>query len=210
MPAKPKLLDLYCCQGGASMGYHRAGFVVEGIDIVRQSRYPFLMYPADAIEYVEKYGHRYDAIAASPPCQRYTRAQTLQDNDHPDLIYPTRLALQATGKPYVIENVSGAVRELADPILLCGQSFGLRTYRHRLFESNVLIRQPVHETHTHPVAPMGRGIKPGEYYHAVGNFTDVELVRRDMDVPWKDRDGVRECIPPHYTEYIGAQLIKEL
>jgi site-specific DNA-cytosine methylase len=25
-----KLLDLFCCQGGAGMGYHRAGFEVTG------------------------------------------------------------------------------------------------------------------------------------------------------------------------------------
>jgi len=31
--SKPLLLDLFCCAGGAGMGYHRAGFDVVGIDI---------------------------------------------------------------------------------------------------------------------------------------------------------------------------------
>lgn len=26
-----KLLDLFCCAGGAGMGYHRAGFEVTGV-----------------------------------------------------------------------------------------------------------------------------------------------------------------------------------
>lgn len=210
MPAKPKLLDLYCCQGGASAGYARAGFEVFGVDIVRQPRYPFLMWAADAIAFVREWGRGYDAIAASPPCQRYSVTSGLRDNDHPDLIHPTRLALQELEKPYVIENVEGARRDLWDPILLCGETFGLRTYRHRLFESNVIIREPVHHRHEAPVAQMGRPIRPGEYYHAVGNFTSVDLVRRDMGVPWMDRDGIRECIPPVFTEYIGAQLLKEI
>lgn len=30
---KPRALDLFCCAGGASMGLHRAGFDVTGVDI---------------------------------------------------------------------------------------------------------------------------------------------------------------------------------
>lgn len=33
---KPRLLDLFCCAGGAGVGYTRAGFDVVGVDIDAQ------------------------------------------------------------------------------------------------------------------------------------------------------------------------------
>jgi site-specific DNA-cytosine methylase len=30
---KPRLLDLFCCAGGAGIGYSRAGFEVVGVDV---------------------------------------------------------------------------------------------------------------------------------------------------------------------------------
>ena len=63
-----KLLDLFCCAGGAGMGYKQAGFDVTGIDIEPQPKYPFKFILSDAITYLKEHGKEYDFIHASPPC----------------------------------------------------------------------------------------------------------------------------------------------
>jgi DNA (cytosine-5)-methyltransferase 1 len=132
---KPRLLDLFCGDGGAAMGYHRAGFDVVGVDINPQPRYPFEFIQADAMTF-DLSG--YDAIHASPPCQAFTAMKTMYNaKPHADLLTPTRARLVASGLPYVMENVPGA--PMTDYVTLCGTMFGLGTgdaelRRHRLFE----------------------------------------------------------------------------
>jgi DNA (cytosine-5)-methyltransferase 1 len=205
---RPRLLDLFCCEGGAGMGYHRAGFDVTGVDIVPQPRYPFDFLQGDALQYVAEHGHEFDVIHASPPCQAYTNAQKIMGNAHPDIIEPTRAALIATGKPYIIENVVGA--PLLNPVLLCGGMFGLATYRHRLFETSFPLMQHVHAPHEARTTKMGRAPIDGEYMHIVGNFSGVAKARQIMDMGWASRDGLREAVPPAYTEFIGGQLMHAL
>ena len=48
--SRPKLLDLFCCAGGAARGYDEAGFDVFGVDIVEQSNYPYPMIVDNALE----------------------------------------------------------------------------------------------------------------------------------------------------------------
>lgn len=205
---RPRLLDLYCCQGGAGMGYHRAGFDVVGVDIDPQPRYPFEFVQGDAIEYLKRNGSYYDAVHASPPCQAHTNAQKIMGNEHPELIEPTRNVLLELGIPYVIENVPGA--PVLDPVELCGAMFGLGTYRHRLFETNFQVRVPAHPEHLSRTTKMGRKPVDGEMMHIVGNFSGVEKAKQAMGIDWMNRDGLRESIPPAYAEYIGKQLMDEV
>ncbi len=132
---RPRLLDLFCCQGGAGKGYDDVGFDVTGVDKDPQPRYPFRFVQADAIAFVLEHGAEFDFIHASPPCQFDSDCQRLQGNTHPDLIHPTRAALETTGRPWVIENVGGAVPKLHAPVMLCGTMFHLATYRHRFLEA---------------------------------------------------------------------------
>ena len=88
-----------------ALDWARAGFDVTGVDVKPQPRFPFAFVQADAMTFPLD---GFDAIHASPPCQRYSNAQRLQGNEHPDLIAPTRARLVASGKPWVMENVRGA------------------------------------------------------------------------------------------------------
>lgn len=213
-----RLLDLYCCQGGAARGYADAGFEVIGVDIMPQPRYPFKFIQSDAITLLGLlldgkvdpwFGYTlddFDAIHASPPCQLYSVTHRINRSDFPDLIGPTRELLEQAGKPYVIENVMEAASELRAPAMLCGEMFGIETYRHRLFETNWPLGVPDHPVHARKTTKMGRRPVPGEYMHVVGNFSGVEKARRVMGMPWASRDGLREAIPPAYSEYVGRQL----
>lgn len=203
---RPRLLDLFCCQGGASAGYAAAGFDVVGVDIDPQPRYPFPFVQADAIEFVREHGHEFDAIHASPPCQGSSATHRLWRREWPHLIAPTREALQEVGVPWVIENVMDAEPELIDPVMLCGAMFGLRTYRHRLFETSWNLVAPDHPKHVARQAKMGRPVRDGEFIHMVGNFSGVELARQIINAPWMNRDGLRESIPPAYAEWVGLNL----
>jgi len=221
---RPKLLDVCCNAGGASMGYHQAGFCVTGVDIHDFSkRYPFRFIQADAATYIREHGHEYAARAGSPPCQFHTLCQRIQGNEHPDLIPEVRAAMLKVGGPYVIENVVGA--PLIDPIMLCGAMFPeLRVYRHRLFESNVSLTAPRFPASTvggriadecgwpHPyrLTKMDRPPREGEFMHVVGNFSGAAAAREAMQIDWMVRDELREAIPPAYTEHIGRQLLGHL
>lgn len=118
---RPLLLDLFCGAGGAAMGYYHAGFDIVGVDIEPQPRYPFTFHQGDALEFLTEYGHEFDAIHASPPCQRYSVASKSHNGKavkHPALIPATRQGLKKSQRPWVIENVIGA--PLMEPIILCG------------------------------------------------------------------------------------------
>lgn len=54
---------------------------------------------------------------------------------------------------------------------------------------------------------MGRAPQPGEFMHVVGNFSGVAQAREAMGMEWASRDGLREAIPPAYTEFLGRQLM---
>lgn len=204
-----RLLDLYCGAGGAAAGYHRAGFnEIVGIDINRQKHYPYNFVQGDALEFLETHGAEFDLVHASPPCQAYTFASLpyrLKGKTYPELIEPTRKLLKKLKVPYVIENVMGA--PLLKPKLLCGSMFGLKTYRHRLFETSFNWEVPAHLKHIHKVTPMGRPFVEGEYITLAGHFSGVAYARKVMDCEWMNQKELAQAIPPAYTKYIGMQFL---
>lgn len=212
---RPLLLDLFCGAGGAAMGYHRAGFDVVGVDIKPQPHYPFPYVQADALEYLAtEQDDWYDAIHASPPCQAFTayRRRRGVGESSPNLIPPTRSALQRSGKPYIIENVEGAKHELTGMMRLCGSSFGLDVQRHRLFETSAyFLSPPCNHSVWSPRFP-GATDNPGLRRTVEIGVWRIPLKTQQeaIGIDWMSLDELSQAIPPAYTEYIGAQFIDVL
>lgn len=212
---KPRLLDLFAGAGGASRGYQLAGFHVTGVDLAPQPNYiGDEFHQADAMTFPLE---GFDAIHASPPCQRFSSITRLRNAErpatHPDLVGPCRERLQASGLPWVIENVVGA--PMVDRIVLCGSMFGLRVRRHRLFESNVLLlNQPCrHSEQPRPlVAVFGDHPEDAYIYPSRGPLTakraaTLEHAHEAMGIDWMTWQEITQAIPPAFTEYIGAQIL---
>jgi DNA (cytosine-5)-methyltransferase 1 len=202
------MLDLFCGAGGAAVGYHRAGFEVVGVDINPQPHYPFAFEQADAMRVLEMdrpFVSGFDAIHASPPCQRWLGVPgALGESEYPDLIIPTRDLLQRIGLPWVIENVPGAP---LDGFILCGASFGLPIVRHRRFETSPAILLAPSACHQ---SSWERGTgHAGTYPYAHGAWRPAWREHVMPTVwPWMTLEEAGEAIPPAYTEWIGRQLLQ--
>lgn len=222
MTRRPRLLDLFCGAGGCSVGYHWAGFDVEGVDIVPHPDYPYDMVIYDAMDFLGRPGilDRYDAVHASPPCPRYSVASNNATRDqHPDLVAPVREILQAWGGLYVIENVPGA--PMTNAVLLCGSMFDLGVRRHRLFDTNapvMLDRECDHYTQGSTVGVYGNRdtsgkprLRPGTTHSRGQKAGSVLEAQNLMGIDWMtDWDDLTDAIPPAYTEYLGRQLLAVL
>jgi DNA (cytosine-5)-methyltransferase 1 len=202
------------------MGYHRAGFDVVGVDIKPQPRYPFEFEQAEALSWLRLSsllnGVPFDAIHASPPCQAYSKAMRHLSAPTERLIEETRALLAATGLPWIMENVEGAPLPRASTLTgehgveLCGTMFGLRVWRHRLFETSFPITPPRGCDHRDPAMnphnQRGRDRITAEF----GEGDQERPWRADMGVEWMGRYEAREAIPPAYTEWLGARLLEHV
>jgi DNA (cytosine-5)-methyltransferase 1 len=203
-----KLLDLFCCQGGASHGYALAGFEVTGVDLSPQKHYPYEFIQADALAYLAEHGHEYDAIVASPPCQAWSEATPVEIRATlPKLIAPTRAILKLLGKPYIIENVENARHDLIDPVMLCGTMFGLPVWRHRYFEASFPVFPPSASC-DHSARPVT--IHSGSHTRKKYGNTGAAAMREALGCPWMTTKGLHECIPPAYTKFLGEQLMAHI
>jgi DNA (cytosine-5)-methyltransferase 1 len=235
MSAKPRLLDLFCGAGGASVGYSRAGFEVVGVDIKPQPRYPFEFVQADALDFLrsKKWAvdtaletwDQWDAIHASPPCQfatAYKRTGNVKDS--PNLIHEARELLDATGLPWVIENVEQASPWMFGYTMLCGSMFDppMEIQRHRLFETSYHweLQPPQwpcrHKLNGKDRYPGGRsksrtGSSRGlvRATMEIGSWDIPLSVQQEaMDIDWMTLEELSQAIPPAYTEFIGTQLMQ--
>jgi DNA (cytosine-5)-methyltransferase 1 len=206
---RPRALDLFCGAGGASMGLHRAGFDLTGVDAKSQPRYPFTFHQADALKFPLE---GFDFVWASPPCQRFSSAAEYsrqQGTDYPDLIAQVRARLKACGAPWVIENVPQA--PVRCDVALDGTMFGLRLVRRRHFELGGFFalapcRQRPHPDGVMCVVGHGRpsGMRPD------GPRNTAAECREAMGIDWMDRATLTQAIPPAYSELIGRSALAAL
>ncbi|MEU4068001.1 DNA methylase [Streptomyces wedmorensis] len=220
---RPLLLDLFCCAGGAGRGYDWAGFDVVGVDIRPRPNYPFTFVQADALEYladliasgeIERYGF----VHSSPPCQDKcnltvgTNRSKGWGRSHVDLVAPTRVLLEASGLPYVIEQPNGRAQIRKD-VWLCGEMFSLGVLRHRNFElGRWSVAQPAHPKHRGRV----RGWRHGEFhdgpyvapYGNGGGKPTIPELQTAMGITWTDvREELTEAIPPAFAQWIGTRFL---
>lgn len=203
--SRPRLLDLFCGAGGAALGYHRAGFDVIGVDINPQPRYPFKFEQADALTFPLS---GFDAVHASPPCHDHTvLISRTGPNGTANLLPRIRDVLSAQSMPFVIENVPGS--PMRPDVVLCGEMFGLRTYRHRWFElSGFDVVVPPHPEHRTLTATTRRRERWDQGWHvSITGDVGVYVGPQAMGIDWMTGNELCQAIPPAYTEYVGRWLM---
>lgn len=219
------LLDLFCGAGFAARGYQAAGWDTVGVDIVDQPHYPGPFLKLDALQLDPRFISMFDGIHASPPCQALTSMRFAKHaKAHVNLIPPTRAMLEASGKPYVIENVDSNLARQFMPgaVTLCGSHFGLETHgyhlqRHRLFQANFEIPQP-QCAHQAPVIGVYGGHVRNRAAGAGGRGTrdfigmDKKMLALEafgLD-PFADSaftmDEISQGFPPVYTRHVGKAM----
>lgn len=230
---KPLLVDFFCCEGGAAMGYAQAGFRVIGVDCKPQPRYPFEFVQASIEDPIcEELAAEADALHGSPSCQFGSELTPVDKRaNHINWIPTTRALFRKSGKPYVIENVRAVREHLIEPVSLFGTMFGnhMRTSvgrlymlsRERLFETNWGLTAP-HDpgSRGHPIVNVyGGHLRCRDTEHRTeggGRSVDFPgedrpaLARQLMEMPWASMTGMSEAVPPSYTRWIGEQLLAHL
>lgn len=211
------------------MGAYHAGFDVIGVDNDYHPEYPFTFDLADATTYPLD---EFDLLMGSPPCHDHSvlRYSTGRDHGTAWMLDHTIERFQATGLPWVVENVPGAQMDGLYTVTLCGSMFGLgatcrdgqyrQLRRHRKFASNRPLSAPRPCEHIgEPVGVYGKG-GPGRRYRAghlrpdtnrragYQGYRDEAMVA--MGIDWMPFESLAQAIPPVYSQHLAAQLLSEM
>jgi DNA (cytosine-5)-methyltransferase 1 len=218
-----KVLDICCCGGGSASGLKEAYPDAEiiGIDIIPQPDYPFKFIQMDVKDLTVEFINGFDFAWASVPCQRYSRGGNPESRKrYPDLVASVRDILIKSGIPFVMENVPQA--PLRKDLFLCGEMFGLKVIRHRIFEIHGFVcKQPPIRCKEHKGKVVNgeyimvcRGGRPGCY----GDKEKRNRLKAPTLGQAKEAMGIEhitnfntiaEAIPPAYAKYIMRQFVKQ-
>lgn len=203
-----KILDLFCGEGGAAMGYYRAAskvlaekdIQIVGVDIRRMVKYPFGFVHSDVLRLDYDFLLSFDFIHASPPCKAYTQLSHFSRYDTDESILPRLLTtLEAAAKPYVVENVPQA--PIRADIQLDGSMFGLDVKRRRIFQTNLRsVRYPQKTTYS----------LEQDVVTVAGNSATLTSMRKAMKINWMSKAAITQSIPPVYTEWIFDQVLNQI
>ena len=227
--AMPQVLDLFCCAGGATKGYQRAGFRVVGVDVVDRPNYcgdEFIR--ADALDFLDHSAamRPWVLVHASCPCQAGC-TMTLGTNrskgwggEHTQFVPATRERLDRLGVAYVLEQPAGHKGLIRTDVRLCMDMFPVGdppwVQRHRDFELGgpwpVIGPAPKHVKHRGYVRGLRHGIwREGPYvaaYGAGGGKASVAEMQHALGIDWTDvREELTEAIPPAYTQWLGTAML---
>lgn len=210
--AKSRALDLYCKAGGASRGLADAGYEVTGVDIEPQPNYPYAFIQGDALDQDPTWIASFDLVWASPPCQKFSayrrKDPTTIGNEAKNLIPRTRKLLQASNRPWIMENVPGA--PLKNPCTLCGSMFGLMVRRHRWFETSTPITQPKcrHELQQGSFPCAGNRTNPRKTVEIGVWRIPLETQRAAMGITWMSLEELSQAVPPAYSAHLARAVME--
>ena len=220
------VLDLYCGNGGASIGLYYAGFkTIVGVDIKKQPRYDFDFIQGD-IHNLPVNIYDFDFIWASPPCQRFSSGTRVQGKDahlkHPDMIPITREAF-GEHEFTCIENVPGA--PIRPNLILTGPTVYLPfILRKRYFETSFWVWQPqIRKMHPdefktgHALSVTTSMCSNNHYYRrkaqGLSGRPRIPECKHAMGIP-QNYDftyvGIGNAVPPPYSEEVGEQVLRLL
>ena len=215
----PRLLDLFCCAGGAAMGYRRAGFEVVGVDIVPQPRYPFAFEQADVLTLDPMWIRTFDAVHASPPCQAYSDLAARNGNadQWPRLIEPISSAPRRHRATVHHRERRGSAP--SGTTLCCAErcSTGYECCDTGCSKPTSPVVAPPHRPHpkVHTLdkrkSHYGKTDEWKDYVQVTGGGNSSVAAASDaMGIDWMIKKELNEAIPPAYTEFIGRHLLQHL
>jgi len=130
------------------------------------------------------------------------------------------LKLDATGLPWVIENVEGSP-DMEGAVTLCGSMFpelavddetGRRWLkRHRLFLTTFYVDELACDHRHAGVRPLGvYGSMRDNIPSGGQTVRSIEEARKLMGIDWMLWGDIKLAIPPVYTQYIAEEFLRSI